>query len=216
MAHREWGAICPEDQGLLIQRDDWTKRGVVWCPNENQHGGNGRFWRVQEVTEGWYDPSKVGTPTEAQIERQARADQSRDEAEAARASKNTRQKESRRTMATDATEITKPRKAKDPQNCTCGCGGQTKGGRFIPGHDARYHARMRTLENEPHNLDHEAASKIASAGPLTGKYAVQPKPAKVAVEKPPRAARVAKQKPVDLTSRASDDTEETDEDIAIG
>lgn len=28
-----------------------------------------------------------------------------------------------------------PSKARD---CTCGCGGQTKGGKFLPGHDSRY------------------------------------------------------------------------------
>lgn len=25
-----------------------------------------------------------------------------------------------------------------PRDCTCGCGGQTKGGRFLPGHDSKY------------------------------------------------------------------------------
>lgn len=27
--------------------------------------------------------------------------------------------------------------------CTCGCGERTKGGRFRPGHDSRYHARLK-------------------------------------------------------------------------
>lgn len=29
------------------------------------------------------------------------------------------------------------RKSKPPQACACGCGGETKGGKFIPGHDGR-------------------------------------------------------------------------------
>lgn len=32
---------------------------------------------------------------------------------------------------------------KQPQPCGCGCGGMTKGGRFLPGHDARYHAAQK-------------------------------------------------------------------------
>lgn len=31
------------------------------------------------------------------------------------------------------------RKPKPAQICQCGCGGTTKGGRFVPGHDARLH-----------------------------------------------------------------------------
>lgn len=32
-----------------------------------------------------------------------------------------------------------PRKGKTPRQCTCGCGLMTKGGRYVPGHDARHH-----------------------------------------------------------------------------
>lgn len=32
-----------------------------------------------------------------------------------------------------------PRKPKEPKICGCGCGNATRGGRFIPGHDARLH-----------------------------------------------------------------------------
>lgn len=34
--------------------------------------------------------------------------------------------------------------AKTPQPCGCGCEGMTKGGRFLPGHDARFHAAQKT------------------------------------------------------------------------
>ena len=30
---------------------------------------------------------------------------------------------------------------REPQACGCGCGGMTKGGRFLPGHDARMHGK---------------------------------------------------------------------------
>jgi hypothetical protein len=40
------------------------------------------------------------------------------------------------------------RKAKAGQDCGCGCGGTTKGGRFLPGHDARFHAAERAKAAE--------------------------------------------------------------------
>ena len=30
-----------------------------------------------------------------------------------------------------------PKASAVPQRCSCGCGGLTKGGRFVPGHDAK-------------------------------------------------------------------------------
>jgi hypothetical protein len=30
-----------------------------------------------------------------------------------------------------------PRRSRTPRRCMCSCGGMTKGGRFLPGHDAR-------------------------------------------------------------------------------
>jgi hypothetical protein len=32
---------------------------------------------------------------------------------------------------------------REPQSCGCGCGGMTKGGRFLPGHDARMHGQAK-------------------------------------------------------------------------
>lgn len=52
-------------------------------------------------------------------------------------------------------------RAKDPRDCECGCGEQTKGGRFRPGHDARLHAREKA----------EAAAKAAGA-PVEGQQTV--------------------------------------------
>jgi hypothetical protein len=32
----------------------------------------------------------------------------------------------------------KPREPKPPKDCACGCGAQTKGGNYLPGHDSRH------------------------------------------------------------------------------
>lgn len=39
-----------------------------------------------------------------------------------------------------------PKPPATPRECICGCGGQTKGGRFIPGHDAKLKGRLRRGE----------------------------------------------------------------------
>lgn len=41
-----------------------------------------------------------------------------------------------------------PRKPKTPQICSCGCGQATRGGRFVPGHDARLHAWALRVERK--------------------------------------------------------------------
>ncbi len=43
-----------------------------------------------------------------------------------------------------------PREGRQPRPCLCSCGGTTKGGRFLPGHDARLHGELkRNLEKDP-------------------------------------------------------------------
>lgn len=44
--------------------------------------------------------------------------------------------------------------AKEPRSCECGCGEQTKGGRFRPGHDSRVHGKK--------HQDRARAEKIAA------------------------------------------------------
>ena len=60
--------------------------------------------------------------------------------------------------ATDATGDTSgreeprtgPRERRQPRSCLCSCGGTTRGGRFLPGHDARLHGELkRNLEKDP-------------------------------------------------------------------
>ena len=36
-------------------------------------------------------------------------------------------------------KMPKKSKSKPPQKCNCGCGHMTRGGKFLPGHDARLH-----------------------------------------------------------------------------
>ncbi len=43
-----------------------------------------------------------------------------------------------------------PREGRQPRPCLCSCGGTTRGGRFLPGHDARLHGEpKRNLEKDP-------------------------------------------------------------------
>lgn len=168
-SNRQWGLLCPDGHGLLVERVEWTARGVVWCPHED-HGGNGRFWRTNEAEEGWFDPTRPARVSEAQQERMQRASD--------RAAEWAAERQSR--MATKPKAEAKPKAAKESRNCLCGCGGATKGGRFLPGHDARFHARVKALEAQ--GVGHAEAEQIASKGPLTGKYAIKPAAAKPAAK----------------------------------
>lgn len=180
MAQRQWGPLCPEDGSLLLERPEWHARGVAWCPN-SIHGGNGRFWREQEVKEGWYDPTRPPEPTEALAEIKAKRDAEIAAHMADRERYNKERQEKERRRMTEA-KTPKPKAGKEPRACLCGCGEMTKGGRFIPGHDARFHARIKTLEAQ--GVSHDEAEKIASQGPLPAKYTEAAKAAKAAKATP--------------------------------
>lgn len=166
MAHREWGWLCPDGHGLLLTKEGWSN---VLCPHSD-HGGNGRFYQTSEVKEGWWD-DKHPVITETTIERQARATEAGREV---REVEQTKERERAMAKAATATKERTTKAAPEPRACACGCEGLTKGGRFLPGHDARFHARVKTLTGT-FGLDHDQAEKIAGKGPLTGKYAVKPK-----------------------------------------
>ncbi len=45
---------------------------------------------------------------------------------------------------------TGPREGRTPRPCMCSCGDTTKGGMFLPGHDARLHGELkRNLQSDP-------------------------------------------------------------------
>lgn len=58
------------------------------------------------------------------------------------------------------------RRAKVGQPCQCGCGGVTKGGKFLPGHDAKLAAKVRMLRaaREKGEPVHESLQAVAAMG----------------------------------------------------
>lgn len=113
MRTQAYGSLCPEGHGILTPREEWTARGIVWCSHSG-HGGNGRFYPLAEVSEGWF--GGASRPKEPEPEPEPVK------------------------VAKSAASVA-PRPATGP-DCLCGCGEKTKGGRFRPGHDARYHSRL--------------------------------------------------------------------------
>lgn len=195
--HREWGLLCPEGHGLLVQRDEWDRQGVAWCPHAGHKSNNGRFYRTAEVKEGWWDTSRITTTFD-----DSTAQEMRERAEARTAAW---EENRRRHMPEKKEKVARAAKVKEPQACLCGCGGSTKGGRFLPGHDARYHARIKAAMAA--GKTHEEAERLAAKGPLPASLLPKPEPKapKAEAVKAAPKPRAAKPKPVDLTSRATDE-----------
>lgn len=147
MAGQQYGLLCPEGHGILIERDGWP--GLAWCAHE-EHGGNGRFYRSQEVKQGTFNPTAPRVKSEWQIEQEAKL--------AAREAARLEHKKMAEQKPTPEPKAPRERKVKEGLPCTCGCGGTTKGGRFLPGHDARYHSALAKAE----------AAKAAEAEKATG------------------------------------------------
>lgn len=143
---RRWGLLCPEDGGILLSHPDWGDR--LWCPS-NGHGGNGRFFDPATVQEGY----ETDMPAAGLTEKQEAALR---EAKAAPVTKPA----ARPARAERPARETTPGQ-RSPRDCECGCGAQTKGGRFIPGHDAKLHARQRA-----------EAKAAAAAAPVPGQQAM--------------------------------------------
>ena len=151
--------VCPDDGGICYDHPDWV--GMVWCPS-NQHGGNGKFFPIAQVKEGWAMPDKnTGSGlTEAQI--RALRDGQTAAAEAAGVPDVPidvtveKPKKATTAKAAKATAKTAP-KEREPKDCECGCGDKTKGGRFIPGHDARLHSRWNAQAKASGFLDWKSA-----------------------------------------------------------
>lgn len=103
-------------------------------------------------------------------------------------------------------------KNKDPQNCVCGCGGLTKGGRFIPGHDARLKGRIVTQWREATTQagKDKARKALTAVNPDWEKYLVEakPKPVKAtkAAKAPAKAAKTSKVTPISEGKKSSGST----------
>lgn len=139
---REWGFLCPEDGKLLIELKGTDK---LHCPN-NAHNGRPKthplgaadptpaFFDRDQVKEGYAivandAPSGTGL-TAAQIKRMQAAGKT-DTASDAAAEKAVNDKPKRVAAV------------KEGRDCECGCGDKPKGGRFLPGHDAKLHSRLK-------------------------------------------------------------------------
>lgn len=143
MAAREWGFLCPVDGGLLLSLKGTDR---LHCTN-NIHNGRPKthpegyspptpaFYDRANLQEGYATvakdtPSGAGL-TEKQIKQMqgaAKADPASDKAA--------------EDAVNGAAKPVRVRAAKEPKACECGCGGQTKGGRYLPGHDAKHHSRI--------------------------------------------------------------------------
>lgn len=135
---RKWGFTCPDDGGVLLESPTWGDR--LFCPN-NRHGGNGAFFARSSTTEGWVQVTtgEGSGLTESQIRKMAAAQASAESDAAAEATVNGK----RKPKAEKAAAPRAAAKSKDPRACECGCGENTKGGRFRPGHDAKLHSRQK-------------------------------------------------------------------------
>lgn len=104
-----------------------------------------------------------------------------------------------RILAIDAKTTIKGRerkmpKSKEPQVCLCGCGEQTKGGRFIPGHDARLKGQIVKQWREAKTpADKAKAQKaLVAINPEWEKYLVELKVREPKATKAAKATKTAK------------------------
>ena len=138
----KFGAICPDGHGPLLSGDSWGDR--LYCPSL-EHGGNGAFF---EWGESGNEPVRVRVqPKSEPLGRRATAQANLEVVKAKYANGTAaaiREAQAAR-LAKPAKAEPKPRAEKAGRPCQCKCGGTTKGGRFLPGHDARYHAAERRI-----------------------------------------------------------------------
>lgn len=65
-------------------------------------------------------------------------------------------------------------KKKEPQNCLCECGEQTRGGKFLPGHDAKLKARLvDACKSDKERISGKAKARLEELG--WGNFIPQPK-----------------------------------------
>lgn len=151
---RTYGAQCPDGHGTLLSRTDWI--GKLWCPGGDTHIG-GKFFADDDpaIKEG-PSPDAKARLAAARAEREVsptRADLESTHADTALGSRIADRLREKPLGGRRPTGQTPPSRAAEPGSgpeCLCGCGERTKGGRFRPGHDARYHAAQKKLHAEAH------------------------------------------------------------------
>ncbi len=131
----KFGASCPDGHGPLLSGETWGDR--LYCPSL-EHGGNGAFFAWGESGK---PPVRVGVKAKSESLHRARVIDTAmgpGTASLIRAAQTAR-------LSKPAKAEPKPKAEKAGRPCDCKCGGTTKGGRFLPGHDARYHAAERRI-----------------------------------------------------------------------
>lgn len=66
-------------------------------------------------------------------------------------------------MARKTKEATVEAEAKEMPDCGCGCGGKTKGGKFLPGHDMKLKSALITSIKEGKAAERTKALKTAES-----------------------------------------------------
>ncbi len=149
------GMPCPDGHGSLYELN-----GRLWCA-ANIHGGNGRFFSLQEVEQAMAFAGTGPAPKpEVAKQRKTRSDAGKprapkaapevtaaDNAAVARIER-AKPEPVVKAEAPEPKPARAPRPVREPKACLCGCGGMTKGGTFLPGHDARYHAALKKLQTQ--------------------------------------------------------------------
>ena len=69
----------------------------------------------------------------------------------------------------DEQKAPKAKKEKPAKDCTCGCGGQTRGGNYLPGHDSRHVAQTAAEAVKVKGAQREAIIKRLPTEALQGK-----------------------------------------------
>lgn len=82
-------------------------------------------------------------------------------------------------------------KVKEPTHCAC-CGEQTKGGKFLPGHDARYVSTLVEAVTSKNQTKAQAVKTLKDAGASDALQAKFEKSLTLATEKAEKAAAAAK------------------------
>lgn len=104
-------------------------------------------------------------------------------------------------------KATKAATKKQPVDCTCGCGDQTKGGKFLPGHDARYVSErvsaIFTSGKHSAKAEKDQRAKIKKDGVSDALVAKFEKSLGLAVEKENKKAEAKAAKDAEAKEKAS-------------